>query len=179
MVSNIHDTTFFIKHIQDIFCFFSVFTDFPSSAWQQAVHFSARHLSNLTCSLYVRLPLVPRVDEASPPLHAKVKHFALLFQLSSKLLLMDPRPLFLTVVARQQARCPGTAEGIEGVRWPCGVDCLLIFTFSRNGPRLAPPLGGAERQRTNRNKVRSLIKKKKKVQKRYYFHPDKKERLER
>lgn len=64
MVSNIHDTTFVIKHIQDIFSlfFFSVLFFFFLFFYRfktQACHFSARLSSNLTCSLYVRFRLVP------------------------------------------------------------------------------------------------------------------------
>lgn len=65
MVSNIHDTTFFIKHIQDIFSlFFFFFYRFLLFHLTQACHFSARLSSNLTCSLYVRCRLVPCVAEA-------------------------------------------------------------------------------------------------------------------
>lgn len=128
MVSNIHDTTFFIKHIQDIFFFFSVFTDVPSSAWQQAVHFGARRSSNLTRSSHVRLPLVPCLAEVRPQLPAKVKHFALFLQTPSD----GSASIVLELLWR------GSRLAAQAWRGGRGVDRLLISLQSSVIIRASP-----------------------------------------
>lgn len=154
-----------------IFFFFSVFTDVPSSAWQQAVHFGARRSSNLTRSSHVRLPLVPCLAEVRPPLPAKVKHFALLLQLSFKLLLMDPRLSFSSCCGEAAGSLPRHGGGAWS-RPP-----FDLFTIIRNHPRLTPPLGGAERQRTNRIGVGILIEKKKVPKKNVILSPRRKRKI--
>lgn len=162
MVSNIHDTTFFIKHIQDIFlffffCFYRFFFPLLPDNKPFILALASHRTSHAPC--YVRLPLVPCAAEARPSLRLNTSPLSFL---------QTPSDGATSIVLGEAAdTLPGMAGGVE---WVCDrVEWTAFWSLHSAVTVRASPLHWVALNANAPTEVGSLIKRKKKSAKKEFL----------
>lgn len=162
MIQHFSSNTFKIFFL--VFFSFLFFTDFSSSTWHKPVTsaLASHQTSHVPCTLGVGwFPVWPKPET----LFSSPSTFL-------QLLLMDPLPSLSSCCDEAAGALPRHGRGGGGGATAASTACyywnLLIFTFSRNGPRLGPP--STRRRWTPTGTTSEAVLKK--CKKMYFLHPD-------